>query len=438
MPDEETLGSRLLRFRSEKGLTQKEVAEPEYTASYISTIEAGRRKPSIEAIAHFATRIGVDPKEILTGQPRDLDVQIGLGLQRARMLVYEGRTAEAIELGAKTRREARRFEMGDDEARSEIILGLAHRRSGDAEQALRHQVKALELLGGAPPSGRVDAVVEIGRCYRALGDLRYSIHVLESFVDEMERGGLSDPRALMLANTALVGSYFAAGLFPQAAAAGEEAQRLAPMVSDPHEVANLHISVAQVLTHQGHRDEALRALSRAETIYEGLSWSAQLASAKLAKGIAQAASKDAKGAKATFLEALSALTGFPNNTGKARTLIELARLERSEGNVTRALELLNESHELLAGADGSELARCYLEIGLCERETDPSVAEKNLKVALDIYRRTENPSGQADVLMALGDLLTEQGDTEEAAHIYREGIEIAIEAARRKTTDWAG
>jgi tetratricopeptide (TPR) repeat protein len=438
MPDEETLGSRLLRLRSEKGLTQKEVAEPEYTASYISTIEAGRRKPSIEAIAHFASRMGVDPKEILTGQPKDLDVQIGLGLQRARMLVYEGRTVEAIELAATTRREARRFEMSEDEARSEIILGLAHRRSGDAEKALRHQVRALELLGGAPPSGRVDAIVEIGRCYRALGDLRYSIHVLESFVDEMERRGLSDPRALMLANATLVGSYFAAGLFPQAAAAGDEAQRLAPMVSDPHEVANLHISVAQVLTHEGHRDEALRALARAETIYEGLSWSAQLASAKLAKGIAQAAGGDAKRAKATFLEALSALTGSPNKTGKARTLIELARLERSEGDIQRASGLLQEAQDVLNGADGAELALCYLEMGHCERESDPSGAEKNLKIALDIYRRIEDPSGQAEALKALGDLLTEQGAFEEAALIYRDGIEIASDAVRSEFVDRVG
>jgi tetratricopeptide (TPR) repeat protein len=182
----------------------------------------------------------------------------------------------------------------------------------------------------------------------------------------------------------------------------------------------------------------LRALARAETIYEGLSWSAQLASAKLAKGIAQAAGGDAKRAKATFLEALSALTGSPNKTGKARTLIELARLERSEGDIQRASGLLQEAQDVLNGADGAELALCYLEMGHCERESDPSGAEKNLKIALDIYRRIEDPSGQAEALKALGDLLTEQGAFEEAALIYRDGIEIASDAVRSEFVDRVG
>src|SRR5690349_2782180 len=114
MASEETLGARLLRLRTEKGLTQREVAEPEYTASYISTIEAGRRKPSIEAVEYFAERLGLEPKEILTGQPRHLDVQIGLELQKARMMIFEGSVNAAIELVSKARRETRRFLMREE------------------------------------------------------------------------------------------------------------------------------------------------------------------------------------------------------------------------------------------------------------------------------------------------------------------------------------
>jgi tetratricopeptide (TPR) repeat protein len=320
--------------------------------------------------------------------------------------------------------------MVEEEARCEVLLGIARRRAGDSERGLRHSVKALELLAGAPPSARVDAIVEIGRCHRAQGDVRYSIHVLESFLDEMRRTGLTDPRAVMLTNAALVGSYLSADLFHQAAAAGERAERLTPQVSDPHEVANLHITMAQLLTHQGFRDEALRSLRRAETIYEGLDWSAQLAYAKLAKGIALADSGDNAGARTALLEVLGLLTKLPHKTEKAQALNELARLERSEGNIPRALELLHESQDVLAGTDCPQLAQCYLEIGLCERETDPSAAEKRMKVALDIYRRIGIPSGQADVLRALGDLLTERGEPEEAVHVYREGIVIATEAVR--------
>ena len=437
MASKETLGDRLLRLRTRKGLTQREVAEPEYTASYISTIEAGRRKPSMDAIEHFARRLGLDPREILTGQPKDMDVRIGLELQRARMLVYEGRLDEAIDIAIKARRETRRFGLVEEEARCEVILGHAERIAGKIEKALEHGTKAMGILRDAAPSTRADAVVELARCYRMLGDLRYSIHILESYLDEMNRAGLTDPRALMLTNAALVNSYFAVGLFPQAAAAGEEAQRLTPMVSDPHEVANLHISVAQVLTHQGFRDEALRSLRRAETIYEGHDWGKQLAAAKLAKGIVLSANDDNDRARTTFFEALDVLARFPHKTDRARTLNELARLDRVEGNIERAMGFLQEAHDLLDGADARELALCHLEMGLCERVDDPAAAEKHMHAALDIYRRVNDPTGQAKALKALGDLLTEQAAFQEASRLYREGIEIAAEASTVEGATWA-
>ena len=438
MASRETLGERLLRLRTEKGLTQKEVAEPEYTASYISTIEAGRRKPSMEAVEHFARRLGLEPKEILTGEPKNLDVQIGLELHRAKLLIYEGRFDEAVDIVTKARRECRRYQMTGEEARCEVALGHAYRRKGDIETALAHNDTALEILRNGPPSARADALVEIARCHRMLGDVRYSIHVLESYLDELKRSGITDPRALMLANATLVNSYFAAGLFPQAAVAGEQAQRLTPMVSDPQEVANLHISVAQVLAHQGFRDDSLRALRRAETIYESLDWGHQLATARLAKGIVLAANDETTEAQRAFGEALDLLSRYPHPTNKARTLNELARLERLDGNAERGLELLKEAYEILDGADAREAGLCLLEMGLCRRETDPAGAERNIKEALDVYRRVEDPTGQADALKALGDLLTEQGSFQEAAALYREGIEIAGEASRAEVTTWAG
>jgi tetratricopeptide (TPR) repeat protein len=437
MASKETLGGRLLRLRTEKGLTQKEVAEPEYTASYISTIEAGRRKPSMEAVEHFARRLGLEPKEILTGEPKDLDVQIGLDLHRAKLLINEGRFDEAVDIVAKARRESRRYQMADEEARCEVALGHACRRKGDVEAALAHNSTALEILRNGPPSARVDALVEIARCHQMLGDVRYAIHVLESYLDELKRAGITDPRALMLANATLVNSYFAAGLFPQAAVAGEQAQRLTPVVSDPEEVANLHISVARVLAHQGFRDEALRALRRAETIYESLDWGHELATARLAKGIVLADNDETVEAQRALGGALDILSRYPHPTNKARTLNELARLERLDGNAERGLELLKEAYEILDGVDGRGSGLCLLEMGLCKRETDPVGAEKDIEAALDIFRRAGDPTGEADSLKALGDLLIERGSFREAAEVYREGIEIAGDASRSEVTTWA-
>ncbi|MDQ3767063.1 MAG: helix-turn-helix domain-containing protein [Actinomycetota bacterium] len=67
-----TLGNRVKQLRIDKGLTQKELAEPSYTHAYVSTIEAGRRQPSDEALRHIAAKLGVAEEELATGRPPDL------------------------------------------------------------------------------------------------------------------------------------------------------------------------------------------------------------------------------------------------------------------------------------------------------------------------------------------------------------------------------
>ena len=45
-------------LRSERGLTQRQLAEPAYTPAYISTLEAGRVRPSETALRFLAERLG--------------------------------------------------------------------------------------------------------------------------------------------------------------------------------------------------------------------------------------------------------------------------------------------------------------------------------------------------------------------------------------------
>ena len=48
--DRGTIGRRVQRLRAERGMTQRQLAEPAYTPAYISTLEAGRVRPSEEAL----------------------------------------------------------------------------------------------------------------------------------------------------------------------------------------------------------------------------------------------------------------------------------------------------------------------------------------------------------------------------------------------------
>src|SRR5690348_8394681 len=66
------IGRRVLRLRTERGLTQRQLAEPAYTAAYVSTLESGKVRPSEAALRHLATRLGVSYEELTTGRdPHD-------------------------------------------------------------------------------------------------------------------------------------------------------------------------------------------------------------------------------------------------------------------------------------------------------------------------------------------------------------------------------
>src|SRR5688500_8976610 len=92
---EAAFGARLRRLRLQKELSQRDLAEPLYTAAYISTVEAGKRRPSRPALEHFAKRLGVEVDELLTGKPPDLEARLDLQLAEARVAISSGDLATA-------------------------------------------------------------------------------------------------------------------------------------------------------------------------------------------------------------------------------------------------------------------------------------------------------------------------------------------------------
>src|SRR5437867_12781869 len=90
---------RIRQLRIERGLTQSALAGDRYTAPYISTIEAGKRRPSGDAVRHLAERLGVSEGELLTGLRPNEEAEMVLEIQKARSTLAEGdsTTARTIE-----------------------------------------------------------------------------------------------------------------------------------------------------------------------------------------------------------------------------------------------------------------------------------------------------------------------------------------------------
>src|SRR5436190_13259133 len=53
------LGQRIRQLRIRKGMTQQDLAGEDYSKSYISAIEQGKTRPSLEALQRMASRLEV-------------------------------------------------------------------------------------------------------------------------------------------------------------------------------------------------------------------------------------------------------------------------------------------------------------------------------------------------------------------------------------------
>lgn len=73
-----SFGTRVRELRQERGWSQARLGGEEYTASYISYIESGRRAPSPDAAMFLADALGVDPVTLGFGEAADVGTELDI------------------------------------------------------------------------------------------------------------------------------------------------------------------------------------------------------------------------------------------------------------------------------------------------------------------------------------------------------------------------
>lgn len=421
------VGPRIRQLRREQGLTQKELIEPAASASFLSLIESGTRQPSQEVLDHISARLDVESQELLTGRSPHAEIELELRLQEAREHLRVGRDDDAAEAATQVTSDARDLGLNRIEAKCYELLASIEERRNIMDSALAFYRKAEALWSGEPSHLRFQTVAGIARCLQALGDPRYGIHELESYLLELDRHGLLDPIATMRTHSALVICYSALGLTAKAAEAAEKAQALAPRVTDTEQLACMNMNLAHSLFAQGRMDDALQAIKQAELAYLSLGWEVDAAGAKLNRAVVQIEKGDFDQARQNLTEAVETFKGANHPSDLARALNELGRVERLSGNVSRAEDLLHEAQQHLGGGDFSERGLNLREFGLCLEERDPESAKGHLRRAIDLYMLAGSATDTASTYKLLGDLHRRLGQIDQAADAYRAGIE-AIEA----------
>jgi tetratricopeptide (TPR) repeat protein len=418
-----TFGRRLKELRVRQGLTQQALAHPHYTHAYVSSLEAGRRHPSQDALDHFAGKLDVDPDELLTGRPAGLTPSLELQLHEARIAASAGQLAEADGAFIRIAAEAERFDLVHVRARAEYGRGVVCEHNGRINEALAHYEKTQELLKEHPDVARTDAIVGQARCAQDLGDVRYAIYLLESHLDSLARTGLEDPTSKMIVYATMVLPYMKLGILRKAGECAERALELIPRVIDPAKLASMHVNVARVLLAQRNYVDATASLRRAEDLFRQLDLQVELGIAHLAVGYVLKRDGKSDAAKAELRRAIAIFTTTRSKVNEANATNELAGILREEGEIAEARSLLMQSIDLLKNEDDvSELAQAHRELALCALDADPGQVEKDLHRAIELFERAEEPMQIAATYRVLGDFLRNSGRTEEGCEAYRTGI----------------
>ncbi|WP_314409828.1 helix-turn-helix domain-containing protein [Streptomyces sp. DSM 40484] len=418
------IGRRVQHLRTERGLTQKQLAEPAYTPAYVSTLEAGRVRPSEEALRHIAERLGVAYEELATGRPAHLATDLRLRLTDAQRTLATGEAEIAAEQYTALLAEAQAHGLDAECAAALLGLGECAMDTGDLATARLRFEESEKRLADEPLPVRVPALRGRAVSHYLAGELRYACYLLESAIDELNKGGLHDPDALLLLYAAVIAPYMDMGAHARAAQAAEFALALAPQVGDPALLARMHRSVARTMIAEGRMAEADISLGKAAELYRQLQIRTELANCHWMRGYLYAQNGDLERAESELREAQAMHSAQRAALYTSQVAVELADVLHRRGKSEEAASLL---HGVLGdlsserGAVHSAGAHRLLGI-IAEDSRDTETAEEHYVRALSLLERAGAAGDLADLCRLLGDLLRRTGRIDAALDAYRTGL----------------
>ncbi|MCQ4079061.1 tetratricopeptide repeat protein [Streptomyces sp. RB6PN25] len=425
MDEGRAIGARVQKLRIQRKLTQRQLAEPKYTAAYVSTLEAGKVRPSETALRYLADRLGTSYEQLVTGIPAELRTELREGLAEARTLMSQGSEPHRVEgLLSRLLVRAEQYNLADLQADLHVALGDQRINQGELAEAREHFERAERLLGDEPLPRRVPALRGVARAHHLAGELRYACYRLESGIDELNGTGLPDPEALLLLYTAVITPYLDMGSFERAGKAAALALELAPQVRDPVAVAALHRSVARTLAAQGRFEDAETYLLRAQSVYQQWEIRADLAHCHWMRGYLHTQ----HGLLAEAEDELRAAGDMLRETGAelyaVQVEVELADVRWRRGRAADAEELLTALLGGLGPGHGAvHAAAAHRLLGMIrEQHGDDEAAERHYQAAVLLQEEADVTGDLADTSRLLGDLLYRRGRTDEAVEAYRHGL----------------
>lgn len=355
----ESVGERLRRLRLERGLSQRELAEPGVSYAYISRIEAGARRPSVKALRLLARTLKVSPEYLERGSDLRETDERELELAEAELQVRLGddtRTAETAL--ARVLEDALASGETVTANRARIGLGLAAARAGRDAEAVEH----LETALAAEPlqaGGRPDVYATLGRAYSNLGRPEQAVELFERCLDEVRAQEPPDPAGEVRYATYLSYALTDAGELDRAERLLGELAEDPLETADPYTRVRLFWSLGRLATREGRTLSGLAYFRRAVALLEVTEDTLHLARAHLscAWALTKSGRVQEAGRHLEVAERLFGATPEPADIGWLRT--EQAKRAVALGQPEEGIARAQEALAALGTSDPGERGDAY-------------------------------------------------------------------------------
>lgn len=425
------LAERIRAERIKAGLSQTALAGEDFSPSYISLIEAGKRVPTDAALAVLASRLGTTADFLRYGDKAPSEERARLEIGYARIALANGAAQEARDrlLALDLSSIAPRHHQDALHA-----LAMAHEALGDLDAS----IAVLEpLLAAARRERRSLDIARIATdlvaSYHEAGDLGHSIELGEQVLHELEEQGIAgSDEHLRLAATVLW-SYYERGDLLFATHRAAELIRLADSRGSQRGRGSIYWNASLVAEGRGDLAEARRLTERALAYLAEGAVSRDVPRLRLHYGWLLIRSEPPEPAAALEqLElAMQDLASVGSVQDLARCEMEQGRAHLLLGDAERALELARAGLSRLDADAVLDACHGHILLGDALMALDRAdEARESYQWAADRLGMMTANRNSAEVWRTLGDRMLAHGDLHAAINAYDRALsEVGIRAA---------
>lgn len=394
------VGTNIREVRTKLGMTQAQLAAPEFSISYISAIERGKIRPSLKALSILARRLDVPLTFLLEGSPSGAaearavgyspadsgpDQKIDVDLLQASVLIHQGAYKQAEEVLAPIQPERI---TTDQVYRLYLLRGQIHLGAGEYQEAVVDLRSAVSQGEGLNDSEYIERARNLlGKAYYSLYNYTLAMENHLRCNSAIENGQVSDPFFSLEVYSNLANDYFRLGDMEKAVAFFHRALELLDgMGQDSKSFAQKYMDVSQHYKSVGKltvaRDYAMQSLA----LYE--------------------------------MRDEQRLVGLIHQR-LGRTLEKQNNLDAAEAEYRKAIEIERElNDETAASSCLTSLAELLLKRG------NRQEAEKEAQEALNFARASNDAQTQGQALIALAQIHHQAGDFASADSLFSEALNL--------------